>query len=433
MTDLSIWADVTLWTDLALVLVFVICSAFFSGSETALTAVSRGRIYRLIMEGNRRAAQVAKLREKKQALIGTILLGNTLVNVSAGALATSIALHSFGDSSVIYVTFGLTLLLLVFGEVLPKTCAIQSPEKFAIFVAPLISVLVRIFSPFTIIVQKFIQHLLHLFGIDITKENTLISATDSIRGTIDLYHSEGEMIKADRDMLGSILDLGDVAVSEVMIHRKNIESLNITQSARQIISKALKSAHTRIPFWKDNPDNIVGLMHIRDLMGLVAEHGPEKVTFEMIQGILSKPWFIPDTTTLREQLHAFRAQRRHFAHVVDEYGVFQGIVTLEDIIEEIVGEIDDEYDRIKTAGIVRVEEDTYLVSGAVTIRDLNRELDWNLPDEDATTIGGLVLFETRTIPEKGATFVFHGCRFTILEKRANQILKLTIKRLREAE
>lgn len=422
--------------DLALIAFFILCSSFFSGSETGLTAAARSRIYRLRMEGNRRAEMVSRLRERKEELIGTILLGNNLVNIWASALATSVAIQYYGENALAFVTVAMTLLVLIFGEVLPKTYAIQNPERVALGVAPIVLVLVRLFSPVTLCVQWFIKKLLRLFGVDITKENTLISATDAVRGAIELYHSEGEMVKQERDMLGSILDLGSISVEEIMVHRKGIETINAALPANEIVRRALNSSHTRLPLWRENPDNIIGLLHVRDLMNLIAEHGSRHVTSEMIMASLSRPWFIPNTTTLREQLVAFRGQRSHFAHVVDEYGMFQGIVTLEDIIEEIVGEIDDEFDRIKSSGIVKLEDgqaEEYVISGTVTLRDLNRELDWNLPGTDATTLAGLIIHESRTIPETGAVFLFYGFRFTILEKRANQLLRIKVCRLQHGD
>lgn len=420
-------SEVSWLMDALIIFVLLICSGFFSGSETGLTAVSRGQIYKLLMEGDKRAQCVIDLREKKEALIGTILLGNNLVNIAATAISTSLAIRLFGDDGVIYATILLTILVLIFSEILPKTFAIQNAEKVALRTAPILSPLTRIFAPITHGIQWFITKGMRVIGVDISGNNALISATDAIRGTIELHHQEGEVIKQERDMLGSILDLGDVEVGHVMIHRKQIDMIDVSLPVHEIIKQAIHSSHSRIPFWRDDTDNIIGVLHVKDLLALLAR-GSKKYNTQDILDLLASPWFVPENTTLRQQLHDFRQKKRHFAVVVDEYGAHQGVITLEDILEEIVGDIVDEHDDAVTSGITKISENIYNVQGIVTIRDLNRSLDWNLPDDDASTVAGLVIHEARSIPEKGASFVFYGYRFTIEEKRSNQILRLVIER-----
>lgn len=426
---LDAFADSGLLLSLLAILVLLLLSAFFSGSETGLTAISRARIYRLETEGNRRARIVHQLRARKEALLGAILLGNNMVNIAASALATSIAIQLWGDNGVFYVTVIMTVLVVVFSEVMPKTYAINQPERVALAVAPAIIALVRIFSPFTAALQSIINLTLRLFGVDLKQGASLISAVDVLRGTIELQHREGEMVKLDRDMLGAILDLANTGVSEIMVHRKNMVTIDADLSASEIIRLTVESGHSRLPVWQDDPDNIIGILRIRDLTRAIQENGLEKITTQDILNLLAKPWFIPESTSLRDQLLAFRHMRQHFALVVDEYGALLGILTLEDILEEIVGEIDDEHDRPASGEIVASGDSTYSVEGKLTVRDLNRYLDWNLPDENASTIAGLLIHEARLIPEVGQQFDFHGCHFTVLNRSGNQITRLRLRKL----
>lgn len=407
----------------------MLLSGFFSGSETALTAISRARIYRLERDGNRRAKIVHRLRDKKEALIGTILLGNNLVNIAASALATSLAIQLWGNDGVIYVTLIMTLLVLVFGEVLPKTYSINNPERVSLAVAPVFAVLIRIFAPITAAVQWLINIVLKLFGIDLKMGNSLISATDALRGTIDLQHRDGDIVKLDRDMLGGILDLADTEVVEIMVHRTHMVTIDVDLPVQDIIRLAVESDHSRIPLWQDDPDNIIGILHIRNLMKAIHRKGNSPLSHDDIQQLLIKPWFIPESTSLRDQLLAFRHMRQHFALVVDEYGALLGILTLEDILEEIVGEIDDEHDQPDSGEIVTHADSSHSVEGKVTLRDLNRYLDWDLPDDNANTIAGLLIHEAELIPEVGQQFEFHGCHFTVLAKDGNQLTRLRIEKL----
>ncbi|MCH2547871.1 MAG: HlyC/CorC family transporter [Alphaproteobacteria bacterium] len=424
--------ETSLIVSLLVIVVLIVLSAFFSGSETGLTAISRARIYRLETEGNRRAKLVHRLRNKKEALIGTILLGNNLVNIAASALATSVAIKLWGDNGVWYITIIMTLVVLVFAEVMPKTFAINNPEKVALFVAPVFVWLVKFFAPITAAIQAIINTTLRIFGVDLKPGATLISAVDALRGTIELQHRDGDIVKLDRDMLGGILDLAHTEVGEVMVHRKNILTIDMALPVADIIRIAVDSDHSRLPLWQDDPDNIIGIIHIRDLMKAMQNNAPKTLTHEDISQLLAKPWFIPESTNLRDQLLAFRHMRQHFALVVDEYGALLGILTLEDILEEIVGEIDDEHDQPDSGEITtEAAENSYSVEGKVTLRDLNRFLEWSLPDDNANTIAGLLIHEARLIPEVGEEFEFHGCHFTVLKKDGNQITRLRLARLND--
>lgn len=409
------------------ILLFLLISAFFAAAETALTAVSRPRIYQLVMDGNKRAQIVSRLRKEKESMIGTVLLGYNAVNIAASVLATSLSIKFFGEGQgLVITTIIMTLLVVIFTEVLPKTYAIQNAERTSLTLAFPLSLLVKLLWPITYSIHIFIRFVFKCFGVDINKANTLISSTDVIRGTIELHHREGRMIKQDRDMLGSILDLNDIEVENIMTHRMEVETLDADLSADELIKIAVSTMHSRIPLWRGEADNIIGVLHVKDLIKIMREQKGE-LTSEAILSICAQPWFIPETTSLRDQLLAFRSKRQHFAFVVDEYGGWQGIVTLEDIIEEIVGDIDDEHDDNDNE-IQKLDDNTYLINGSVTIRDINRQLGWNLPDEDASTIAGLLIHEEETIPSVGEVFTLHGFNCTVMEKSAMQITRLKLEK-----
>ncbi len=415
--------DLNIALSLAAILALLILSGFFSGSETAMTAASRARMHQLEQDGNARAVTVNALRENKERLIGAILLGNNLVNILASALATSALITLVGDAAVPVATVVMTLLVLIFAEVLPKTYAIHRSEKMALNVAPAMRIVVFILAPITAAISWLVGALLKIFSSDFRTVG-MTDYVDELRGAIELHVGPEEETKQERAMLRSILDLADVEVSEIMTHRRNVEAIDAALPPGEALDAVLQSPYTRLPIWQDDPDNVVGVLHAKDVLRAVKAHGddPEELN---IREIASKPWFIPDTTSLQDQLQEFRARREHFALVVDEYGSLQGVVTLEDILEEIVGEIDDEHD-LPVAGVRRQPNGSYIVDGTVTIRDLNREFEWRLPDEEASTLAGLVLHEARRIPEVGQTFTFYGFRFEILRRQRHQITSIRV-------
>jgi len=402
-------------------------SAFFSGSETALTAASRPRLHQLESDGNRRAELVGRLLMEKERLIGAILLGNNAVNILASSLATYLFVGIVGDSGVIYATLVMTVMVFIFAEVLPKTFAIRNADKTALAVAPAIRGLTALLSPITLAVQTIVGGTLRLLGVQPAGASDFLDVSNELRGAIDLHAREGTMRKHYRDMLRSILDLSEVHVDEVMVHRSNMATLDVDQPPAKLVDAALSSPFTRLPVWRDDPDNIIGILHAKDLLRALSEAGsdPERVD---ISTILTEPWFVPDATSLADQLHAFRMRRAHVALVVDEYGALMGLVTLEDIIEEIVGDISDEHD-IPVRGVTIEADGSCVVEGTVTIRDLNRRFDWRLPDEEAATIAGLVIHEAQRIPEVGETFDFHGFQFHVLARQRNRVTSLRVKQL----
>ena len=408
---------------IGVIVVLLLLSALFSMSETALTAASRLGIHQRAKEGSRRAMIVRSLNQHKERLIGTILLANNLVNILASALATSLLIHFFGARGVVYATILMTTLIVILSEVLPKTYAINNADRTALGVAPLMRPIVFLLSPVTHAVQVVVKAALRLFGVD-TKADIGVTSPEELRGAIDLHAGPGEQIRHERAMLRSILDLDQVEVGEIMIHRKDVFTLDADQPIATLIDQVLASPFTRIPLWSGEPDNIIGLLHAKTTIKAIYENSGAIETID-VRALAAKPWFVPETTTLIDQLQAFRRRREHFALVVDEYGTFMGIVTLEDILEEIVGDISDEYD-LTISGISPQPDGSVIVSGSITIRDLNRHFDWPLPAEAASTVAGLVLHEARRIPEVGQVFNFYGFRFEVLRRRRNQITSIRI-------
>ena len=415
--------DTEIWITIGAIFVLLLLSAFFSGSETALTAVSRPHMHHLLKTGDKRAGIIAKLHARMERLIGTILLVNNLVNILASALATSLLIGVFGDTGVAYATLVMTLLVLIFAEVLPKTYAINNADRTALSVAPVVRLLVLVLSPLSDAVQVVVRATLRLFSVS-TESNLGAISDDELRGAIDLHAETGSTDDQERAMLRSILDLDHVEVGEIMVHRKDIFTVDAGLSPTAILEQVIASPYTRIPMWRKKPDNIIGILHAKTLLSAVKLQAPAMEKLD-IPGLAAKPWFIPESTTLLQQLHAFRKKREHFALVVDEYGVLMGIVTLEDILEEIVGDISDEFD-IAVPGVRLQADDTFIIKGDVTIRDLNRQFDWSLPDDQAATLAGLVLHESRRIPDVGQVFNFYDFRFEILRRKRNQITSLRL-------
>lgn len=410
--------DSTLVFSIGAILVLLFLSGFFSGSETALTAASRVRLMSKAKEGNKRAALVNRIRDQKDRMIGALLLGNNLVNILASALATSVLIKLFGESGVILATLVMTLLVLIFAEVLPKTYAFHHAETMAMRIAPVIRMVIMVFAPVTETVTWIVRRVLKLFGVDISKV-AAGSHLELLRGAIEMHEGPEEETQEQRAMLRSILDLAEVDVEEIMIHRKNVSMINIDQPMDKIVEEVMSSPYTRLPLWLNNPDNIVGVVHAKQLLRELMDVDGNIDNIDLTR-ISMDPWFIPETTTLYDQLQAFRERKEHFALVVDEYGSFMGVVTLEDILEEIVGEIDDEHDE-EMQGVRRLSNGAFIVDGGVTIRDLKREFDWNLPDEEYSTLAGLILYESQMVPEVGQSFRFHGYQMDIVRKQRNQI------------
>ncbi|MCZ4352419.1 HlyC/CorC family transporter [Roseovarius aestuarii] len=427
--------DTAFWITCACILLLLVLSGLFSGSETALTAASRGKLRARADKGDTGAAGALAITEDNERLIGSVLLGNNLVNILATSLATALFTRMLGESGVALATLVMTILVLVFAEVLPKTYAITNAETAASRAAPMIRLVIRVFSPVVSAVRFFVRGVLGLFGVKTDPDSHILAVREEIAGALYLGHSEGVVEKEDRDRILGALDLGDRAVEEIMLHRSRIEMIDGTQPPEAILEQCLKSSHTRLPIYRDDPDNIIGIVHAKDLLRamhklVLGANGSAKALQDFdIASVVMKPYFVPETTTLDEQMRQFLRMRTHFALVVDEYGSLQGLITLEDILEEIVGEITDEFDPDAEFTIKRTDDGQFVVEGAMTIRDLNRATDWTLPDDAANTIAGLVIHEAQMIPKVNQVFNFHGFRFEVLARKDNRITKLKIKKL----
>jgi Mg2+/Co2+ transporter CorB len=408
-----------------IVLLLLIVSAFFSGSETALTAVSRGRMHQLEKEGSRSARDVNFLVGDRERVIGAILLGNTFLNILATSFATWVLQNQFGERAVAIATALMTVLILMFAEVLPKTLAIARTDRFALAVAQPMRIIVSVLAPIVGAVQWIVWRVLGVVGIRHQESDELIDSHQEIRGTVNLHHEEGAVDREHRDMITGVLDLRELQIADVMVHRRAMVGLDADLSQQEIFEALIASQHTRVPVWRGPQDNIIGVLHTAEVVREYALRGGALADLDVLS-MMHEPWFVPDTTTLEEQLQAFRSHRSHFALVVDEYGALQGIVTREDILDEILRDIPDENEAESRGNIRKQKDGSYIVDGTTPIRDLNRELDWNLPDEEATTIAGLVIHEARTIPDAKQRFAFYGYTFEILRRQRNQITAIKV-------
>ena len=435
MADATSLFDTAFWVTSGFIILLLMLSGFFSGSETALTAASRGKLRSQADKGDKGAKSALEITEDTERLIGAVLLGNNLVNILAAALATAMFTRLFGDSGVALATLAMTLLVLVFAEVLPKTYAITNPESAAARVSPIIRIVVTVFSPIVAAIRWFVRLVLRGFGVKIDADSQILAVREEIAGAISLGHSEGVVEKEDRDRILGALDLGARTVEEIMLHRSKIEMIDLSNKPREVLAQCLASSHTRLPLFRGDPENIVGVVHAKDLLrAIYALMRKEDVSLDELKGfkvmdVAKKPYFVPETTTLDDQMRQFLRRHTHFALVVDEYGSLQGLITLEDILEEIVGEITDEFDKDDEPGIGKTDDGQFVVEGAMTIRDLNRLMDWKLPDEEAVTVAGLVIHEAQMIPVIGQVFSYHGFHFEVLERQANRIMKLKISPL----
>lgn len=427
--------DSAFWVSASAILGLLVLSAFFSGSETALTAASRGKLRTKADRGDRGAARALRITEDNERLIGSVLLGNNLVNILAASLATAMFTRAFGESGVALATLVMTLLVLIFAEVLPKTYAITKPEEAAAGVARPIGFIVTIFAPVVSAVRWFVRLVLRVFGVKIDPDSQILAVREEIAGALQLGHSEGVVEKEDRDRILGALDLSDRAVEEIMLHRSGIEMIDADADPGHILNQCLESNHTRLPVFKDDPENIIGVIHAKDLFRAMYNRVSETnatleslTNFDLVE-VAKKPYFVPETTSLDDQMREFLRRHAHFALVVDEYGSLQGLITLEDILEEIVGEIADEFDTDEEPEIAKSEDGQFLIDGSMTLRDLNRATDWSLPDDEANTVAGLVIHEAQMIPTEGQVFSFHGFRFEVIGRVANRITSLKIRPL----
>jgi Mg2+/Co2+ transporter CorB len=396
----------------------------FAAAETAFTLASRSRMRERENAGDPRAAVATRLLQSRERFVGTVLITNNIIRIGLAAFATWTLMQVSGDIGALYAAFGVAILVIVLAEILPKAIATATPEHACLMLARPVSWAVTVIGPVSMAIERLVRLLLLPFGVRLGENAPILSANQELRNQLDLLHEEGGVAKIQRDMLGGLLDLEDLTVSEVMVHRTKMRTINADLSAQDIVREVLSSPYTRMPLWRGSQENIIGLLHAKDLLRALDAVGGDANRLS-IEAIALESWFVPDTTSLRDQLKAFLAKKTHFALVVDEYGEVMGLVTLEDILEEIVGDIKDEHD-LSIQGVRPQPNGSVNVDGSVTIRDLNRVMDWNLPDDEATTVAGLVIHEARTIPETGQIFTFHGFRFHVLRKSRNRITVLRI-------
>ncbi len=409
---------------LLLVFVLLLFSALLSMAETSITAISTAKIHKLKTDGNKQAAIISKLRENKESLISTILLVNNVCNIFSSSLATAVLIEIFGGEGVIYATLIMTILIIIFSEILPKTYAITNPEQVALMLARFLQIAVQICYPFTKAINFIVTGILKLFRIHHAQQQ-LISATDEIKGAIQFHHQEGGVDQSNKFMLDGVFYLGETKVKEVMTHRKNMKTIDISLSKQEIAKQIKEIKHRCIPVWQDKKDNIIGILNTRDfLYSLLNQNTLQEID---IAGLLTQPMFIHEHTPLDEQLAEFKEQKTRIAIVIDEYGDIQGIITLSDILEEVVGRFQDKYDSEKDDIIFY--ESGCIVNGQVPVRDLNRMLNWSLPDKEASTIAGLLIFESERIPEVNEVLNLDNFKFTVVEKENNQLTRIKIEQI----
>lgn len=421
-------SDASLFIPLFSIFALILASGFFSGSETGLTSISRAKIHKLKMEGDRRAISVSLLHDQKEKLIGAILLGNNVVNIAASAIATALAISLFGEPGVIIATAVMTILVLVFAEVLPKTYAVRHAEQVALAVAPVLTLVTRVLGPATAMVHYVVDRMISLLSI---APNTDMSGVDVLRGTVEMYHEEGTMLTDDKEMLSGVFDLVDTEVKEIMKRRSDIVAINIDEPVETNARFVAGCRHSRIPVWEGSPDHIIGILHVKDLFRAI--HTEATPTAEIdVRQLIRAPWFVPESTTCKVQLKAFQDRKSHIAVVVDEYGSVTGLVTLEDILEEVVGEIEDEHDLPIRKGIKRMTDGTFNIDGGVTLREINRTLEWNLDEEDATTLAGYITATAQCIPAVDEIFEIDDIMFQVLKREENRLTLIKARQIGDA-
>jgi len=411
--------DTAFYLTLGAISLLILCSGFFSGSETSIMASSKPKLHDMQKRGHPGAKRVYRMLKDPETLLGTILLGNNLVNIGASALATGLFLELFGEKGIAIATLVMTVIVLIFAEVLPKTIASHFPEKMAGIVSLPMLILIRVLSPFTFTIKLITRAIMRMLRISVDRSDPNFGEED-LRGAIGMGLAHGILDRPEHRMLDSILELDELTVEDVMMHRSSIESLDITLPNEDLHRRISMSTYSRIPLWEDNPDNIVGIVHIKDFYK--EWNNTDTQAFD-IRKIMQSPYFVPETAIVSEQLLAFRKRRKHMGLVVDEYGDIMGLVTLEDILEEIVGEIEDEHDVVRAA-FMREDSSTVVVTGSMAVRDANREFDWHLPDDDAVTIAGLIIETLQRIPVVGEKVTIGDYTLEILAKRKQAIARV---------
>lgn len=412
-----------LYVTLIIVVILLFASAYFSACETSVSIASKAKLHSLWKNGSKKAKLAEQLKDQIGIVISAILTCNTIFNAIGTSIAAGICFKLVGEPYASLLTsFLMGGLILIYGEVLPKMIAINNPEKLLIQSAYMMKIFLIICKPISKITNKIAVFTMRYILKIKPPESNKFDSIEELRGIIDLHKDQGD--GQERAMLKSVLDLSSVQISDIMVHRKNVTMINAEDPIESIVDQVLSSPFTRLPLWQGNLDNIIGVINVKMLVRSVRTD-PNRINHLDIKDIANTPWFIPDSTDLLEQLQMFRKRREHFALVVDEYGAFMGVVTLEDILEEIVGQIDDEHD-ISVTGVRPQTDNSFIIDGSITLRDLNRQFDWSLPDDSAATIAGLLINTVRMIPNEGQVFMLYGFRLTVVKKQGNQITRIKI-------
>ncbi len=380
-----------LWKQIIVLIVLLLLSGFFSSAETSLVACSRIKIRSLADDGNKRAKTLMKVYDNDAKMLSAILIGNNLVNTFAASIASMVALSFGGGAAVSIATFIITFLILVFGEITPKTIATQNSEKLALAFAPVILFLMKILTPVIWFINLFSACILKILGVG---KNTGPSMTESeLRTIVDVSHEEGVIEEDEKEMINNVFDLGDAIAKDVMVPRVYVVMADVNSSYEDLIRLFREEQFTRIPIYEDNVDNIIGLINMKDLLLY------EDLDHFDIRRILRKPYFTVENKNVSDLLMEMKKSTFNLAIVLDEYGEVAGIVTVEDIVEEIVGEVQDEYDAHETDNIKKIDDHTYDVKGFINLHDLNDELHLNLDSEDFDSIGGLIIDRLGRLPQ----------------------------------
>lgn len=412
------------FTFIIIIGILILISAFFSGSETALMSSSKPKLHSLEKDSDS-AKLVNKLLNNPGKLLSTILLGNNLVNIAASALATVLFTNMFGASGVVYATLIMTVVVLIFAEVLPKTIASIYPENIAMAIAYVMNVISIILCPFTKTINCITNLMMKLLKVN-TKKGSFFDEQD-IKGAISLGLKTGILKRGEHRMLDSIVALDSITAEEVMQHRSKIESLSIDLSVDEIFAEIQNSTHSRIPIFKDKETNIIGILYLRDFFPCYAKALKANKTFKL-QDILKPAMFIPESAPLSDILIDFRKTFSHIRLVVNEYGNLVGILTLEDILEEIVGEIVDEHDSLETK-YQKAKDGSVIISGFNSIRDCNRDFAWDIPEDDHITLGGFIASIAEELPQTGDIIEYNNWKFEVLNKTKQAIVKLKVTKI----
>ena len=405
--------DIPIGILVAALIFLIFLSAFFSGSETGLVSLNRYRLRHLAKTRHRGAVRANDLLKKPDRLIGLILLGNNFVNILASSLATVIGLRLYGNIGIAIATGLLTLVILVFAEVTPKTLAILHPERFAFPATFFLSPLLKILYPFVWLVNLVANNFIRLFGV---KVNTADNQDVSIEELRMVVNEAGAMIpRRHQKMLTNILDLEKVTVDDIMVPRNELSGIDLEKDMDDILNQIANSQHTRLPVYRGDINNIVGLLHIKNVMNLFKQNELAKEDLELW---IREAYFVPEGTPLQTQLLNFQREKRRIGLVVDEYGDVMGLVTLEDILEEIVGEFTtDPSTHIRE--VHRQKDGTFLVDGSANIRELNRVMHWKLPTDGPKTFSGLITEHMESIPEPGTSLMLSGYPVEIVQTKGN--------------